>query len=171
IDQIKIGRLSSAENIDVRIDITKLLTRHCAVLGSTGSGKSTTVASFLRSIATSGDPDIKYPSARILLLDIHGEYSDALSDISTVFSINSNKDQNELYIPYWAIDPADLLSFLTGGIAEDKELHFYDKVTELKMLSLKENKYKGIDEKSLTIDSPIPYSLKRLWLDLIDNEL
>jgi hypothetical protein len=48
--QVVIGRLANAESIPVRVDLDKLLTRHCAVVGSTGSGKSTTVASFLRSI-------------------------------------------------------------------------------------------------------------------------
>lgn len=171
IDQVHIGRLSSAENIYVRIDIDKLLTRHCAVLGSTGSGKSTTIASLLRAIAASSSDKPLFPSARILLLDIHGEYSDALSDISTVFRINPNKGQKELFIPYWAIDPSDLISFLTGGIVDDKAMHLYDKITELKQKALSEKKYPGVDEKSLTVDTPIPYSLNRLWLELIDAEL
>jgi DNA helicase HerA-like ATPase len=169
--QVHIGRLSSAENIDVRVDIDKLLTRHCAVLGSTGSGKSTTIASLLRSIAASDSGDMLFPSARILLLDIHGEYADALSDISSVFRINPNKGQQELSIPFWAIDPIDIIGFLTGGIADDKALHFYDKITELKLNSLKKKKLIGADEKSLTLDTPVPYSLKRLWYELIDNEL
>ena len=72
--QVIIGRLASVEGIPVRIDLDKLLTRHSAVLGSTGSGKSTTVASLLRSIvlgdAQTAEP---LPSARVLLLDLHGE--------------------------------------------------------------------------------------------------
>lgn len=169
--QVSIGRLSSAEAVEVRIDLEKLLTRHSAVLGSTGSGKSTTVASLLRSIAGVNLPKPPYPSARILLLDIHGEYSNALADISTVFRINPNKDQHELSIPYWAIDPSDLVGFLASGIADDKALHFHDKITELKLASLSGKKYPGVDERSLTVDTPIPYSLKKLWLEMIDIEL
>ena len=169
--QVSIGRLSSAEAVEVRIDIDKLLTRHSAVLGSTGSGKSTTVASLLRSIAGANTGLNPYPSARILLLDIHGEYSKALSDISAVFRINANKDQRELSIPFWAIDPSDLVGFLAGGIVDDKALHLYDKITELKLASINKRKYPGVDERSLTVDTPVPYSLKRLWLELIDVEL
>src|SRR4051794_29648537 len=44
---VAIGSLSSAENIEVRLSLDNLVTRHCAILGSTGSGKSTTVASLL----------------------------------------------------------------------------------------------------------------------------
>lgn len=175
--QVSIGRLSSAEAVEVRVDIDKLLTRHCAVLGSTGSGKSTTVASLLRSITGVGSKISLYPSARILLLDIHGEYADTLSDISTVFRINANKGQQELSIPFWAIDPTDLVEFLTGGIADDKVLHFFDKITEFKRQILKNDKegkkntYPGVDEASLTVDTPVPFSLKRLWLELIDVEV
>ncbi len=43
--QVMIGRLAGAESIPVKLDLERLVTRHCAVLGSTGSGKSTTVAS------------------------------------------------------------------------------------------------------------------------------
>ncbi len=49
--QILVGRLSGAESIPVRVDLDRLVTRHSAVLGSTGSGKSTTVTSLLRSVA------------------------------------------------------------------------------------------------------------------------
>ena len=70
--QIVIGRLAGAESIPARIDLDRLVTRHSAVLGSTGSGKSTTIASLLRSIAGEGGDGAGFPSARILLLDIHG---------------------------------------------------------------------------------------------------
>lgn len=64
--QAVIGSLSSAENIRVRIGVELLVTRHSAILGSTGSGKSTTVASLIRSIALSAPGETRYESARIL---------------------------------------------------------------------------------------------------------
>ena len=45
--EVVIGSLSSAENIKVRIGLDPLVTRHSAIVGSTGSGKSTTVASLI----------------------------------------------------------------------------------------------------------------------------
>lgn len=55
-DQVIIGHLASAENIDVRLSLDALVTRHSAILGSTGAGKSTTVASLLRSIIRKDEP-------------------------------------------------------------------------------------------------------------------
>lgn len=168
--QVAIGRLSNAESVSVRVDITKIVTRHSAVLGSTGSGKSTTVTSLIRSIVA-GDGGGVYPSARILMLDIHGEYGEALGDIASVFRVGSKRGENELYIPFWALEPRELLEFLTGGLPDDKLLHFYDKIVALKQAALKNHNVPGAAAESLTIDTPIPYSLHRLWYDMIDVEL
>ena len=113
---VTIGTLSSAESISAKIALNELATRHSAILGSTGSGKSTMVASLLRAITTSMEGHVPYPSARILMLDVHGEYSAPLADVAHVLSVESLEDQNRLYIPYWALDVGDLLDFLAGGV-------------------------------------------------------
>lgn len=89
-DQIEIGTLSSAENIVVRLSLDALVTRHSAIVGSTGSGKSTTVASLLRSVVRTAE-NVATSGARILLLDVHGEYSAALGDLAKTFSAARNR--------------------------------------------------------------------------------
>jgi hypothetical protein len=42
-DQVVIGSLASAENVTVRLSLDALVTRHCAILGSTGAGKSSPI--------------------------------------------------------------------------------------------------------------------------------
>jgi uncharacterized protein len=170
LGHVAIGRLTSAENVIVRVDVTKVVTRHAAVLGATGSGKSTTVTSLLRSIV-SGEGDSAFPSARMLLLDIHGEYGEALKDVATVFRVGSNRDESELRVPYWALEPRDLLDFLTGGLPDEKMLHFYDRVVALKRESRDRDNHPGTTAESLSLDTPVPYSLKRLWYEMIDIEL
>jgi uncharacterized protein len=173
--QVVIGRLANAEGIPVRIDLDKLVTRHSAVLGSTGSGKSTTVASLLRSIAL-GNPDEidgAFPSARILLLDIHGEYGHALESVSAVFRVTPNAGEHALHIPFWALDPTELLSFLMGPLDDRHLTPILDRVQASKMKRAEDLKHPitGVDLSSMTVDSPIPFSLKQLWLSLIDCEV
>ena len=168
---VRIGAISSMENIAARISLNELVTRHSAVLGSTGSGKSTTVASLLRAITSPGGDESRYPSARILVLDVHGEYSAPLADVAQVFSVEPKSSERQLVIPYWALDSADLLGFLTGGVAGNQERAFVDKIFELKLESHKHQDFPGIDPLSITVDTPLPFSLKKLWLDLIDAEL
>lgn len=171
--QVVIGRLANAEGIAVRIDLDKLVTRHSAVLGSTGAGKSTTVASLLRSIVTgeSSDTHAGFPSASILLLDIHGEYSRALQSISTVFRVNPSDGEQPLHIPFWALDPTDLLAFLMGKLDDKAMSQILDKVLDYKMTLAKAASFAGLDVTSMTADSPIPYSLKKLWFELVDPEI
>lgn len=171
--QVMIGRLASAEGIPVRIDLDKLVTRHSAVLGSTGSGKSTTVASLLRSIALGGgvEDSASFPSARILLLDIHGEYGRALQSVSTVFRVNPGADEQPLHIPFWALDPADLLTFLMGKLDDKALSQILDRIFDHKTQLVNDTTVAGLDLSSMTTDSPVPYSLKKLWFELLEPEI
>jgi uncharacterized protein len=169
-DQIEIGTLSSAENIVVRLSLDALVTRHSAILGSTGSGKSTTVASLLRSIVRTSE-NVDSSGARVLLLDIHGEYSSALGDLAKTFSASPSLDQEPLFVPYWALEANELLEFVAGGLNDNQLIAFTDKIQELKEARLAVGALAGLDPQSLTVDSPVPFSLKQLWYDLIDFEV
>lgn len=170
LDQIAIGTLSSSESIAVKLSLDALVTRHSAILGSTGSGKSTTVASLLRSIVR---PDQKggAPASRILLLDLHGEYTHALADFSRVYSATPQPGELPLFVPYWALQAKDLLNFVAGGLNENQEIAFSDKIQEMKASVLASANFPGLDPQSLTVDSPVPFSLKQCWYDLIDFEI
>jgi DNA helicase HerA-like ATPase len=156
IGQVMIGRLSAAESIPVRIDLDKLVTRHSAVLGSTGSGKSTTVASLLRSIAGNGAANASYPSSRIIIIDVHG--GPALKNISKIFKAAPSSDESPLFVPYWAIETGQLLSFLMGRL-EDKALTaISDKIVFAKSSAASTGKFGGADVNSLTVETPLPVS-------------
>ena len=162
-NQVVIGRLAGAESIPVRIDLDALVTRHSAILGSTGSGKSTTVASLLRSICGNN-----FQNARVLLIDIHGEYAGALKSFAKVFRVNPSGDEEPLYIPFWAIEPAELLDFLTGGLDDKALTGVLERILAAKLAIAKN--FKGVTLDALTAQSPLPFSLKQLWFDLHDNE-
>lgn len=167
--QIEIGSLANAESIPVRLDLDKLVTRHSALLGSTGAGKSTSVASILRSICAPAPKG--YPSARVLLLDIHGEYASALSDVAKVFRALPMDDELPLHIPYWALPPSDLLPLLMGHTDDRQMTAIMDKIVDAKTVYASASKTLGINVNAITSDTPLPYSLKTLWHELIDPEL
>jgi len=169
--QVTIGRLAAAEGIPVRIDLDRLVTRHSAVLGSTGSGKSTTVASLLRSISAGQLGETAFPNARILLLDVHGEYGTALSGVAKTFRVNPADASEPLFIPYWAMDINDVIQFVMGKVEERSLTAVLDRILEEKSNSLAKANFAGVDPASLTINSPLPFSLKKLWYDLIDPEI
>jgi len=161
---VRVGHLANAESIPALIDIGKLVTRHCAILGTTGSGKSTTVAGLLASISEEN----RYSSSRILVFDIHGEYSAAFNDRANVFKINPNPKQSEkpLYIPYWAMNFDELMAMTLGSLAENDRGQVLEKVVALKGEALDKVQRDGIDHENLTVDTPVPFSIHKLWLDL-----
>jgi DNA helicase HerA-like ATPase len=143
------------------------------VLGSTGAGKSTTVASLLRSIVVGGSAEgsAGFPSARILLLDIHGEYGHALRSVSTVFRVNPSAGEQPLHIPFWALDPVDLLTFLMGKLDDKPLSQILDRVLDYKIKLVRETSVAGLDLNSMTADNPVPFSLKKLWFELLEPEI
>lgn len=168
--QVVIGRLAGAESIPVHVDLDRLVSRHSAVLGSTGSGKSTTVSSLLRSLAGLTAGTSAFPSARILLLDLHGEYAQAFGDAAKIFRINPGQGEHPLFVPYWAIDIDELLTFVLGKTEEKALTAIQEKILAAKVAVSAGGAYPGVDPASLTANSPLPFSLKQLWADLVDPE-
>lgn len=168
-EQVSIGHLSSSEQINVSLSLDLLVSRHSAIVGSTGSGKSTTVSSVLRSIVAPTDRKPAF-GARILLLDIHGEYSTALKDVARIFSTTPQPGESALHVPFWALEAEDLLSFVAGALNDNQLTAFTDKIQELKDARIAASPLPGVDPLSVTVDTPIPFSLKRLWYELIDFE-
>lgn len=166
--QFQVGTLSSSDSINVSIDLDKLITRHAALLGSTGSGKSTSTASILRSIITKSS-EVQLPSARILLIDIHGEYHAALGDIAKVFSVLP-ESQNQLYVPYWCISPEMLIDFLCGGLNESQKTLYLDKTIQEREKLLAINNLQDFDPSKITGNTPLPYRIKKIWYDLLHED-
>src|SRR3990167_764675 len=166
INSITVGNISVSESLPAKIELDKLVTRHCAILGATGSGKSNAVAVIMEAIASG-----KYKSARILVIDPHGEYNDSLKDFSKVFKVGADviKGQNELLIPFWALPFNELLSSFAGNLSEINRDYVREKILEKKIQSSK-NLSVPPPELTITADSPIPFSLNQLWYELDDFE-
>lgn len=167
---VRIGSIASAESIPALVDANSLITRHSAVLGTTGSGKSTTVANLLASLSETS----RYPSARIIVLDIHGEYHSALEDRATVFRVNADTGLNErdLFVPYWALSFDELLRVTPfEGIPDEDRVALVDRIRDLKLSSLQTKGRSGVSEQTLTVDTPVPFSIHRLWYELYRDVL
>ncbi len=157
---IEIGKHSSSENLSVYTDIHKLVLRHCAILGSTGSGKSNTTVSILKAILND------YVGSRVVLVDPHGEYATAFPD-AKVFKINDAK--NSLFIPFWLMNFDELAYFLVGAKPIDDPKVEYRKFRELVTDFKKDNNVLvsgTVDKNYITADSPIPFSARKLWWEM-----
>ena len=161
-----IGRHSASESLAATLDLDKLLTRHAAILGSTESGKSNTVAAILKALT-----DGRFPKAQIIVIDPHGEYRSAFQGISRVFSIGDQ--EFPLVLPYWCSSFDELAWFLVDRqrateTVQDSALR--EKVFEMRQKAAETvevgTTQQRLTEGEVTVDSPLPFDLRQLWYDL-----
>jgi uncharacterized protein len=115
---VPIGNYVGGNNAVCRANIDKLFGHHCAILGSTGSGKSGTVASILHSVL-SHQTEGKKISPRIIIIDPHGEYAKAFGDKAVVYKAyteasTSTIKTEQLKLPYWLMSSDEFRSLVIG---------------------------------------------------------
>ena len=163
---ITIGQIAAASGIDGQLDLGRLVTRHFAVVGSTGSGKSNLLAVLVDAICTQG-----FPAARVLVIDPHGEYASAIGHHGKVFSIRPRQGSSELplHVPFWALPFDELRAITLGDLQSASETAIRDEVAGRRKEAAAHLAQQPPGA-AITADSPIPFSLKKLWFDLEDFE-
>jgi hypothetical protein len=134
-------------------EMNELLGKHTAILGSTGAGKSGTVAALLHAILDRGN-DAGYQNwhPQIVVLDPHNEYGAAFPD-----HVRLCTDEKSLVLPYWLLNLEETVSLFVGKTEDAATSQ-----TNIVMNALWKARQDGakkleIDENSITVDSPIPY--------------
>lgn len=115
---VPIGNYIGGNNAVCRANIDKLFGHHFAILGSTGSGKSGTVASILHSVLDHRPEGVTL-KPRIVMIDPHGEYASAFGDRAKVYRAYNDAsvadDETELLkLPYWLMSSDELRSLVIG---------------------------------------------------------
>lgn len=162
---VPVGTISGAENIPALVDINKLVTRHSCIVGSTGTGKSTTVAGLINTLIDS----IVFPSSRIILIDIHGEYGKTFKSRANIFRIMpEDSADKKLVVPFWTMSFDEFVSFAFGDIQDNDRFPLSELVLSLKKLTIEKNPclFSYLNKDDITVDTPIPFSLQRLFLYL-----
>lgn len=163
---LEIGSLAAAKSIPATLDLGRLVSRHSAVVGSTGAGKSNFVAVIMESISSQG-----YPSARILVIDPHGEYAQSIGENGVVFSATPvDASQRQLHVPFWALPFDEFIAATLGEVSPQTAVELRDIVRRQR------EKAAGslavpVDPSRVTADTPIPFSAKALWYELNEFEI
>lgn len=157
VPSIRIGSLYNNPETPAYVLIDDLLTKHFAVLGTAGTGKSSAVVLILSAILAGN------PNAHIVLLDPHNEYSPAFGSLADVITVDN------LQLPLWLLDFEEAVRALVrGGTAFEQDSqamilkdaiawarrHFDDKLTS----------------PSITVDTPTPFRVFEL-LRFINDEM
>lgn len=158
---LELGYLSAAPSLAVSVRMDRMVTRHSAIFGATGSGKSNFVALTLEKL-TGAD----FPCARILILDPHDEYG----HLGDCFSSSPQTGQNQLDLPYWALPIEALLEICQLSATPQNETALRDWVTGQKIAYAKANTW-PVSSDRITADSPVPFSIRQMWLEFVDREV
>ncbi|MCK1511350.1 ATP-binding protein [Bradyrhizobium sp. 190] len=166
-DQINVGTLQQDRSVIAYVDVEEMLSKHFAVLGSTGVGKSTSVSLLLNEILKAR------PNLRVFLLDVHNEYGRCFGDRALVLN------PRNLKLPFWLFNFEEIVDVLFGGrpgVPEELDVlaevipmakGLYTQYQNSDRLGLKR-----MDPKSggYTVDTPVPYRLVDL-ISLIDERM
>lgn len=161
---LEIGRYTIDENAKAYLDGNKLFQRHASLLGSTGSGKSWTVASVLEQAA-------KLPSSNLIVFDLHGEYR----ELTYARHLRipgpeelGKTDLSLLFLPYWLLNAEELQAMFIDRSefsAHNQVMAFQDTV-----ISEKKKTLETLDKKEVlnafTLDSPIPFQIADVLKEL-----
>lgn len=152
---IRIGHIQQDASIPAMVKIDELLGKHFAVLGTTGTGKSCSVALILRRILE------KNPQAHIVLLDVHREYEQSFNEWSEVIT------PENMTLPFWLLNFEEIVEILIGGQAHrEADIEILRELIPIAKQRYMQNQRKDkahvlrsrdAEGANVGIDSPVPY--------------
>jgi uncharacterized protein len=153
---VEIGTVFPTKDIRGSLYIDAMLGKHFALLGSTGTGKSTSAALILHKIC-----DVA-PEGHIVMIDPHGEYSAAFKSNGALFDVNN------LALPYWMMNFSEHCEVFVTSKGDDRQMDC-DILARCLLQARSKNRIAESVGK-LTVDAPIPYLLSDLT-NIIQNEM
>lgn len=141
-----IGALSLFEKERAFLDPNKFFGKHIAVVGSSGSGKSCTVASILQKVAS-------FPETNLIILDIHNEYRNAFPNLC------HHIDIAQFELPFWLMNFEEIREMFI----DERDDHASSQITVLKDLIIASKRSKNPEMADfITIDTPLYFDFQEI---------
>lgn len=153
---VQIGTVYPTKSTRAALYVDAMLGKHFALLGSTGTGKSTSAALILHRIC-----DLA-PQGHIVMIDPHGEYSAAFKTNGAIFDVNN------LALPYWLMNFEEHCEVFVTSEGAERTLDC-DILAKCLLAARSKNRLAESTGR-LTVDSPIPYLLSDLT-NILQNEM
>jgi DNA helicase HerA-like ATPase len=153
---VEIGTIYPTKDTRAALYIDPMLGKHFALLGSTGTGKSTSAALILHKIIEAA------PEGHVVMIDPHGEYAAAFKGQGAIFDVDN------LAMPYWLLNFEEHCEVFLTSEGADRQMD-RDILSRCLLAARAKNKAaEGVSK--LTIDSPVPYLLSDL-LNIVQLEM
>ncbi len=145
---IEVGNVYPTKDIRAALYIDSMLGKHFALLGSTGTGKSTAAALILHRICELA------PQGHVVMIDPHGEYSAAFKTNGALFDVSN------LAMPYWLMNFEEHCEVFVTSEGSDRQVDA-DILARCILMAKQKNRL-AAEFGKLTVDAPIPYLLSDL---------
>lgn len=158
------GKLVQNKSIELKIDANKFFSKHIALVGSTGSGKSCTVSKILQDVIGINDGKNNNSSSQknshIIIFDIHSEYKSAFDlHQDEKFTLNI-LDVDSLKLPYWLMNSEELETIFIDG----NENNHHNQVSQFKRaVILNKEKHNPSLKDKVTYDTPVYFSIEEVY--------
>ncbi|WP_174298450.1 ATP-binding protein [Sphingomonas bacterium] len=153
---IEIGTVYPTRDIRAALYVDAMLGKHFALLGSTGTGKSTSAALILHRICELA------PQGHIVMVDPHGEYAQAFRGNGAIFDVSN------LQMPYWLMNFEEHCEVFVTSAGTERQIDA-DILAKCLLAARARNRI-GAEIPKLTVDAPVPYLLSELT-NLIQLEM
>jgi hypothetical protein len=158
----EIGSLSSNKNQKFKINGNNFFSKHSAIVGSTGSGKSCSVASLLQSVLKIKDHQNlnidAQKNAHIIILDLHSEYTSAFK-LAEEQQFNLNiLTVDKIFLPYWLMSSEELESLFI----ESHEANSHNQISQFKNAVILNKKKHNPGFQEITYDTPVYFSINEV---------
>ena len=167
---VRVGHIQQDPSIPAMIKIDEMLGKHFAILGTTGTGKSCTVALILRRILE------KNPQAHILLLDVHREYAQSFQGLSEIIT------PDDMSLPFWLLNFEEAIEIIIGQQANrDTDVEILRELIPMAKSryvanqrrdrsGLSRNRDALLDNNNIGVDTPIPFRTSDL-IGIIEEQI
>lgn len=146
--------LASNRNVSVPVNGNKFFNKHIAVVGSTGSGKSHTLATIIQKAVEGKNGNFALNNSHVIVFDIHSEYRSAFHKANFI-------DISNLTLPYWMLNSEELEEFFLDTEAND---HNQRNIFKEAIIKDRREKFTGsdADKQKIHLDSPILFDIREV---------
>jgi DNA helicase HerA-like ATPase len=146
--------LASNKNVNVPIDGNKFFNKHIAIVGSTGSGKSHTLAKIIQNAVAEKNGTFSLNNSHVIIFDIHSEYKSAFPDANFI-------DISNLTLPYWMLNSEELEEFFLDTEVND---HNQRNIFKEAIVQDRRANFKGKEEEKqkVHLDSPLLFDIRNV---------
>ncbi|MGN7714045.1 ATP-binding protein [Hyphomicrobiales bacterium] len=168
-----LGSLGIAPEVKFEIDGDRFFSKHVAIVGSTGSGKSCAVAKILQTVvgieAEANSHKASQKNAHVVIFDIHAEYAAAFKLAETEkFTLNL-LDVDTLKLPYWLMNAQELEEMFIEG----NEVNSHNQISQFRHAVVRNKVRHNKALSNISFDTPVYFSIDEVvtYLENMNSEV